>query len=1127
MKRILLSLLICTALATQAQVYNNEWIDYSRTYYKFKVGANGLYRISQSTLNSFGLGATPAENFQLWRNGQEVPLYTSIPSGPLGAADYIEFWGQMNDGKPDKQLYRDPDYQLNDHWSLQSDTAFYFLTVNSAGLNKRLINTTNDIAGNTLSPEPYFIHTLGNYFRNKINPGNAALVQGTYVYSSAYDKGEGWTSTDIDSAGKISVTHSNLHVDSTGPAPTFAINAAGNAVNTRTFQVNINGSPVLSRAMDYFDYAKAQTTFPLSLITSGSAVIDVINLPPAGYTHPDRMVVAQYEIKYPRKFDFDNLKSFPFELPANIAGNYLEISNFNYGSTAPVLYDITNGRRYVADISNPSLIKIALQPSATNRQLILVSEDLANVNSINTLQARNFVNYGSSSNQGNYLIISNTLLYNGSNGGSPVDDYRVYRSSAAGGGYNAKIYDIDQLVDQFAFGIKKHPSSVKNFIQYAFNTFSSPPKFVFLIGKGVNYVQYRTYESNPDTATQQLLEKLDLVPTFGSPASDNLLSCFNGNNIPTVPVGRLSVVYADEISTYLKKVKEYESAQASSSPYIADKGWMKNIAHVVGADNGALQTILDQLMANYKNIISDTLFGGNVNTFSKTTTDPVQQLSSERLKALMAEGLSIILYFGHSSASTLEFNLDDPLAYNNPGKYPVFIALGCNAGNLYNFDQSRFLTKPTISENFVLAPDRGSVAFLATTSLGIVQYLDIFNVNNYRALGVTKYGASLGEIMDEAIKRSFDITTQFDFYARVHCEQISLNGDPALKYNTHAKPDYAIEDPLVKIIPSPVSTSAGSFKVNAAVMNLGKAIDRSVVIEIKRTYPNNVTQVIKRDTIPGIRYMDSVLVDIPIVANRDKGLNKITVTVDPDNAIDELYETNNSITKDVFIYDDDAKPIYPYNFAIINHQNIKLAASTANPFAPLQQYTIEMDTTELFNSPLKISKTISTTGGLIEYTPSITYVDGTVYYWRVAPVPSSGQPKWNTSSFVYLANSEPGFNQSHLYQHLKSAGQRITLDSTTRKWAFDSLINNLLIRNAIFPTAATQQADFYISVNDAAIIGGGCNYQSLIINVFDGRSFNLMTNDYTGGHGLYNSLFSGCHPGTQYNFEYFFSDSAS
>src|SRR5689334_1641779 len=101
MKRILLVLFIALGSYTQAQMYNNEWIDYNKTYYKFKVGKTGLYRISQAVLANAGLGAVSADQFQLWRNGVQIPVYTSIPNGPLGSSDYIEFWGEMNDGKPD------------------------------------------------------------------------------------------------------------------------------------------------------------------------------------------------------------------------------------------------------------------------------------------------------------------------------------------------------------------------------------------------------------------------------------------------------------------------------------------------------------------------------------------------------------------------------------------------------------------------------------------------------------------------------------------------------------------------------------------------------------------------------------------------------------------------------------------------------------------------------------------------------------------------------------------------------------------------------------------------------------------------------------------------------------------
>jgi hypothetical protein len=98
MKRIVIFFcILITGLYSQGQSYNNEWIDYNKTYYKFKVGETGLHRISQSSLATIGLGNSPAEFFQLWRNGQQVPLFTSVANGVLGVNGFIEFWGEKND----------------------------------------------------------------------------------------------------------------------------------------------------------------------------------------------------------------------------------------------------------------------------------------------------------------------------------------------------------------------------------------------------------------------------------------------------------------------------------------------------------------------------------------------------------------------------------------------------------------------------------------------------------------------------------------------------------------------------------------------------------------------------------------------------------------------------------------------------------------------------------------------------------------------------------------------------------------------------------------------------------------------------------------------------------------------
>ena len=105
MKRFLLPLLIFSSFVAHSQAYNNEWINYNLTYYKFKVGVTGLFRITQPALASIGLGTAPAEQFQLWRNGQQIPLYTTVQTGVMSSTDYIEFWGEANDGKPDSALY--------------------------------------------------------------------------------------------------------------------------------------------------------------------------------------------------------------------------------------------------------------------------------------------------------------------------------------------------------------------------------------------------------------------------------------------------------------------------------------------------------------------------------------------------------------------------------------------------------------------------------------------------------------------------------------------------------------------------------------------------------------------------------------------------------------------------------------------------------------------------------------------------------------------------------------------------------------------------------------------------------------------------------------------------------------
>lgn len=1123
MKKLLIIILFFISGIAEAQTYSNSWVDYSKTYYKFKVGQNGLYHISQASLNSIGLGNIPAEQFQLWRNGEQVAIYTSNATGVLPPGGFIEFWGKMNDGKIDTKLYRVTDYQLSDHFSLQTDTAAYFLTVNPAGNNLRFTDAPNNVAANTLTPEPYFMNKKGNYFRTQLNPGYARIV-GSYVYSSSYDIGEGWVSADIYPNRRLAASFSNNNIYTAGPGFSLKFAAVGSAYNDRNVRIKIFNTVADEEHMPYFTYIKKELkNLPMSYLTDLNNI--QVYFENTSSVSTDRMVVAFDEITYPSKWIFNNQNNFYFELPATNVGNYLVIDQFNYGSVAPVLFDLTSNKRYTGDISTPGKVKFALPPSTDSlRKFELVSEDPSFIRDINIFETHNFLNFNLAANQGDYLIISNPLLYTSSAGVNNVDLYSQYRHSAEGGGFTTKVIDINELEDQFAYGIKKHPSSIKDFIQYAVNNFSIKPKYVFLMGKGIEYDQYTVHQSS------QYADKLNLVPTFGAPASDVLLSSPYGSIVPSVPIGRLSAVSGNEVGNYLEKVKTYELGDKSTVQTLANKLWMKKVVNIVGGKDSSDNDLFGYYMNLYKDIIEDTLYGANVETFSKSSSAAVQLIASQRISDLFKSGIGILAYFGHSSANLLEFNLSDPSEYDNEGRYPFFIVSGCTAGNNYIYDSLRIINNSlSISENFVLSKQRGSIGFLASSHLGIPPYLNNYNLQLFHQIDDNNYGKPIGNDILNTIQNLGGNNPSLDFFPRMHLEEMALHGDPYITIHPQPKPDYVLEDQNIILNPQFISVSEKNFTLKATAFNIGRAINDSIVFEVKRTYPNGSSEVILRKKIKPLYYSDSIDIVVPIISTRDKGLNKLTVTIDADNKVDEISESNNTITKDFYIYEDEARPVYPSNFSIVNVPNQKLYASTSNAVSVAKDYIMELDTTQLFNSPFLINKTVNQVGGVLEFDPGVSFTDNTVYYWRVAVKPASGNSsdyRWNGSSFIYLANSSEGSNQSHYYQQLYSDTQHIHLDST-RQWHFGTINNFLESRNGVYPTASSAGSNCTAGINGVNFTSGICpngTNNVLIFNVVNPTTLKHWENTLNQP-GLSGSL-STCMEIRQPNFSYDISTAA-
>ncbi len=1106
MKKLLLPFFLLLACMAHSQL-NNSWIDYNKTYYKFRLAKDTLCRIPQSAVAAAGLGSVSAEQFQLWRNGQEVRIYTSVSTGSLGAGDFIEFWGEMNDGKPDNQLYKNPDFQLSDRYSLETDTVSYFLTVNPAGGNLRYTNAVNT-APSAATPDAYFMRNIDFYYKQQINRGYAEVV-GEYIYSSTYDIGEAWGTNSIAQCCDLTQEIFDLNVYTAGPANGLSVrvNAVGNARNNRNlriklFQNELTAAPLGSAIdMNLFSYRKVNlTNLPISLLQNPAYVPLYVNGTSSVTT--DRIVVSSVGITYPATFNFVNQRYFPFELAASPTGNYLVISNFNYGSTAPILYDITSGNRYIADIaSTPGSVKFELPPSSEPlRKFILLNQE--SPQQINSLSTKNFIDFSNPANQGDYVIISNPVLYNDGSGNNYVDEYKQYRSSMQGGSYNAKVYDINELTDQFGFSIKHHPSSIRDFIRFANNVFAVKPKYVLIIGRGLNYIDQRTFETNP------MADKLNLVTTYGWPASDVLLASEPGTTLPLVPIGRLGVINGDEINNYLQKVMQYEQAQQTPGSTIESKMWMKNIIHVAGGKDSSENETFKAYMNGYRTIAEDSLFGAYVETFTKTSTGAIQQANSQRIEQLFNEGLGFIGYFGHSSANTFEFNLSNPEIYHNQGKYPFFNVSGCSAGNFFIFDPLRLSGNLSLSEKYVLASQRGSIGFLADTHFGIPPFLNFYNTTFYKAFCRNMYGNTVGNQVRQVMQDLNGGNPGLDYYTRIHLEEIALHGDPAISINAASKPDYVIEDQYVKISPNIISVADNNFNVKIKMYNTGRVSGDSMWVSVKRKLPNDTVTVLYNEFIRSIRNIDSLDLTVPINPTSDKGLNQLIITLDVTNRIDESFETNNILTKDFYVFEDELRPAFPYDFSIVNQQNITFVANTANPLSGQREFVMEIDTTELFNSAFKKTYNKNGTGGIVEFAPTnLTFTDSTVYYWRVAMVPAgTANYIWNGFSFVYLPGSSTGFNQSHYYQHLKSTYNNITLDAD-RVFRFREVPRNLIIRTGLYPYFDFDRINVNLDV--VQLEAYGCAYRSIQFYVFDPETLQPWLNENvttpTGTSGLYGS----------------------
>lgn len=1081
-------LLLIAPVSLSAQIWNgadtlygNEWIDFSKTYYKIKIATDGIYRISYQTLSDAGfpVNTVPADQFRLYRYGRQEPIYISA-NGLLSNPDYIEFFGERNRDMLDRHLFEDPDKEnLNPWYSLFNDTSAYYLCWQTAGQPLRYTVVPNDLS-NPPTKEPFCWSTTGVYYTNSL-----FKRQNSVDVSYSWFNGEGFATSPN---ANLPVAFGPKKLLTGGPDAMLTIRYAC-GLGAHDFRLSWNDSLLAGANFNGWGIRQHDVAVPAAwLKTNNTARLQSAS----GGT--DRAAVAGVFLRYPRLFDFENTTAADFILDAGTDAKYLEIQAFNASGAAPLLYDIGNRLRIETKVEG-GLVKVLL-PAAANERRIWLTNPTNGIKSVNSIQPVQFRDY--SAENATYIILSNKALFKDPiNNADYVAEYADYRRSPAGGNHKVVVVDINELYEQFAYGIRYHPLAARNFIQFVLKKWDAP-RNLLIIGKGLDYNTFRT-----SNAQNLLTDSLFYVPTYGTPGADQLLVMREKKlSDPMLAIGRLAVVKPSEIRDYLNKIIEHEQAYTSAPQTLEGKAWMKRVIHNSGGLSGE-SGIIKQYTQGMADEISQSRVGAEVYTYYKTSNDPIQLSSYEQMLELLNGGVSIWMIYGHSSPNAVDFDIGTPSVYNNQGRYPLMMIMGCFSGLCST-------TQKGIGEQFVLAPDRGAIAYLASVNYSFIDALKTFGQRYYERMGGVDYGSSIGEIFQNTVE-DLNKSGYGALVALLH--QNLLQGDPAVKPHFYPGADYVIDPQSVKFDPNPVSLEQPVVKLDFDVVNLGENTGGAIPLQIDQRLPGNLVLNRRTDTIQAPPFRQKHSYNLPTTGSQI-GFNRFLLGLDPQNTVTEqpaAAEFNNDLSDasgqpgvDVYFFADDVSPVAPYNFGIVRQKEATLQASTLNLSAAPMRYLFELDTLEKFSSPFKKTGQVFQGGGLLEWKPPVQLHDSTVYYWRVARDSLiNGQIPWRNHSFICLPGSAPGWSQSHFGQYAQGQFVNLQAVDSTRRLEF--------VDNAGFisTTVAYRNVNRYPGFQNVYYEGFFGDYNFNVQGIY--RGVTMMVQNPNTGHILPNL------PGSPYN----------
>lgn len=681
---------------------------------KLTTGQPGIYRVTAAALAP-ALGLSSNAVSSLIAQGGFTLLHQGQALGWLAGANDTELLFHA-------EAYRNVYTDYNVYW-LEAGTNLPPVPVNGAAPAAQ--TNTYYVASTNIEQDLLCEYSLGT------NPDS------NYWYWTLLVAGFSFLGSFQDSFDLTAVAPTNV------PAQ-INVRVCGRTTDIHTLTLDVNGTTNAAWTGSWTGSVATNFTFvfPSDLLADGA---NSVTLTAVG-TNYDQWFISGFELQYP------GLYLAPGGSLVGTANSNAVVTLGGFNNSNITVLDVTQplAPLLVTNLNVQSVAGVwqaSLNPAASNG--VYSACQAGSERDVAGLEAVWPVGLASPTNRAALILIAPTNLLAAS---QPLVAFRNQQ------GLETKLVSLESVYNEFDYGLRE-PVAIGNFLTYAWQEWTVPPKYVLFIGNGT--YDYRNRLGYGDN----LVPPLMIPSLYGLAASDSAYGLVGSGAALPIVAGRLPVTNSVQLTALINKLETYEQTPVASPEAVLLADIADPYAGDFPADMGQVQAMLASAFTNVM-ILPD-------NTSSNTTVMRALLLSN------LDSGAELLCYLGHGAAQELGnsgyLTTADVPGLTNATRLPLVSAITCLAG---------FYAQPGsegLAQSLTLSANSGAIAMYSASGFSLDSEATELNLGLMAALASGTPGR-LGDFLGPAM-REYNQSAHFTpmgMYNLLGDPSLILHGTPAL-----------------------------------------------------------------------------------------------------------------------------------------------------------------------------------------------------------------------------------------------------------------------------------------------------------------------------------------------------------